>query len=363
MGAYAVSDLENALPNLAPSTRYQGSKRRILPWLHRIFKGLEFETCLDGFGGTASVSYLLKLMGKHVAFNDYLRANYQTGIAIIENDRTTLDQSDLDFLLGDNDLEYESFIQDTFKNIYYTSRENAWLDRTTCNIQMLSQLYRGDILRKKRALAYHALCQACLCKRPFNLFHRKNLYLRRGKVDRTFGNKTTWDTDFTALFIRFAEEASSKVFGNGRKNRATCKDIAAVRNDGFDLVYLDPPYTRPGEEYAVDYFGLYHFLEGIADYPNWRTRIDWSTPNRRLKYRGRKIRVVSSEESFRELFEQFQDSVIAVSYGHPGSPSVPRIRRLLRRFKPKVEVFKKAHNYSLSNRNGEGTYEVLIVGR
>ena len=52
----------------APSTRYQGSKRRILPWLCKNIKDLEFDTVLDGFGGTGSVSYLFKLMGKQVTF-------------------------------------------------------------------------------------------------------------------------------------------------------------------------------------------------------------------------------------------------------------------------------------------------------
>jgi hypothetical protein len=43
----------------------------------------------------------------------------------------------------------------------------------------------------KRAIAYSALCQACLAKRPYNLFHRANLYMRTQDVERSFGNKTT----------------------------------------------------------------------------------------------------------------------------------------------------------------------------
>ncbi|MCB9297121.1 MAG: DNA adenine methylase [Lewinellaceae bacterium] len=43
-----------------PTTRFQGSKRKILPWIAESLEELEFETVLDGFGGTGSVSYLFK---------------------------------------------------------------------------------------------------------------------------------------------------------------------------------------------------------------------------------------------------------------------------------------------------------------
>ncbi len=62
-----------------PTTRYQGSKRKILPWIYGHLKPLRFHTAIDVFGGTASVSYLLKKMGKQVTFNDSLRCNYLMG--------------------------------------------------------------------------------------------------------------------------------------------------------------------------------------------------------------------------------------------------------------------------------------------
>ena len=97
----------------APSTRYQGSKRSILPWLYETFRKLEFNTVLDGFGGTATVSYLFKLMGKKVTFNDQLFSNYMAGIALIENQRIVLDD-DVGFILNKNGFDYPSFIADTF---------------------------------------------------------------------------------------------------------------------------------------------------------------------------------------------------------------------------------------------------------
>ena len=54
-----------------PDTRYMGSKRKLLPALHNIFNELNFDSALDAFSGTASVGYLLKMMGKKVHSNDY----------------------------------------------------------------------------------------------------------------------------------------------------------------------------------------------------------------------------------------------------------------------------------------------------
>jgi adenine-specific DNA-methyltransferase len=39
-----------------PTTRYQGSKRKIIPWLWQHFRELDFNSAVDVFGGTGSVT-------------------------------------------------------------------------------------------------------------------------------------------------------------------------------------------------------------------------------------------------------------------------------------------------------------------
>jgi len=353
----------NDLPRLVPSTRYQGSKRQILPWLYENLKNLEFHTVLDGFGGTGSVSYTFKLMGKKVTFNDVLKSNYQSGIAFIKNNSIKLDQPDIKFLITENGFKYPSFIQDTFKDIYYFDYENKWLDIISFNINMLSTLYSGNTLKNKKALAYHALFQSCLCKRPFNLFHRKNLYLREAHVERSFSNKKMWDTDFSTLFIKFAQEASQKIFSNGKKNKAICKDIMKIKNENFDLVYLDPPYTRTIDKYPKDYYSLYHFFEGLIDYERWPSRIDLSKKNRCLRKKRNEWEKNSLKDNFKHLFEEFQDSIIAISYGSPGTPSIQEIKELLSQYKSDISIIQKDYYYKLYHKNGNGMYEVLIIGK
>lgn len=345
-----------------PTTRYQGSKRRLLPWLYQIFNNIEFESVLDGFGGSASTSYLFKLMGKKVHFNDILNSNYQTGMALIENDFVTLGNKDIEYLLTSSDTQFPSFIKDTFEDIYYYPKENLWLDMMVFNIKNLSQIYKDDVLRKKQALAFHSLFQACLTKRPFNLFHRKNLYLRKADVPRAFNNKKTWDIEFPQLFQKYALEISSKVFTNNQKNEASCNDLLLLMDNNYDLVYLDPPYQRPSEIHPIDYFSLYHFLEGLVDYDNWYSRIDYSKKHRPLQKMLSKYDDLSPLVRLKLILEKYNESKIAISYGDPGKPTIDEIKELLSYYKKNINVFDINYSYKLNKRNGNNLREVLIIG-
>ena len=203
------SEFEIQCRNKFPSTRYQGCKAKFTDWIWHEMSSIPFHTALDAFGGTGSVAYTLKSNGKSVTYNDILPFNAIIGKAIIENASTFLSDSEVDFLLREHSgFEYPTFIVDNFKDIYYTEEENHWLDVVRYNISILQEEY-------KRAIAWFALFQACIIKRPYNLFHRKNLYVRLMDVKRSFGNKKTWDTSFETHFRTFVREANNAVFDNG----------------------------------------------------------------------------------------------------------------------------------------------------
>lgn len=221
-----------------PSTRYQGSKRRLLDWLWYNISDLAFDTVLDVFGGTGAVSYLFKQKNKQVTYNDHLVFNWMIGLALIENTYVQLPPASIETVLTAHpNITYPDLIQRSFEGIYFTDEENAWLDRVVYNIDHLLK----DTF--EQALARFALFQACIIKRPYNLFHRANLYIRQAEVERSFGNKTTWDTPFETHFRAFVEEANNAVFDNGQRNMALNLN-AAETPTGFDLVYLDPPYLN-----------------------------------------------------------------------------------------------------------------------
>jgi len=337
-----------------PSTRFQGSKLKIVNWLWETVKDLNFETALDAFGGTGTVGYMLKAKQKQVTYNDILRFNWYIGAGLIENDSVRLSEEDIAFLLKKHrNIAYPTFIYDTFKDIYFTDEENQWLDMVVTNTGLLKDFY-------KKAIAYFALFQACIIKRPFNLFHRKNLYLRLSDVERNFGNKTTWDTPFDVHFRQFAMEANQAVFNNGRRNKALNSDVFDIQED-FDLVYVDTPYIS-NKGTGVDYLGFYHFLEGLVNYSRWREMIDYRTKHKRLKGNSSvwtdKERIYSA---FERLFSKFNESILVISYRADGIPSIDELICILKKYKPTVKTTKRRdYKYVLSTNNSA---EVLLIGQ
>ncbi len=340
-----------------PATRYQGSKRKLVPWILSCLAGLEFDSAVDLFGGTAAVSYALKEQGKRVLYNDYLRFNHQLGLALIENQETRVDDELLERILAAGELEAEGavatdFVARTFQGVYFTDEENRWLDRVVPAIAAVHD-------RFQRAILWSALSQAALIKRPYNLFHRANLDMRQRKVQRSFGNKVTWDRPFPVYLRRFVAEFNAAVFDSGRPCTSSCADAGEVACEA-DLVYLDPPYTN-GRGGSVDYHGFYHFLEGLLDYDNWSDQLDRSRRHKPLRRRrnpwNRRGGIAAAFESVFARFESVP--LLVVSYRADGLPGVAEIESMLQRTGRQVRIETAAdYKYALS---GKVAGEVLLI--
>ncbi len=336
-----------------PKSRYQGSKYKLTEWIKYHTKGLDFKIVLDAFGGTSAIAYMFKQMGKRVFCNDILRANYYIGLALIENNNTFLDKHSIEFVLTQhNNINYPTFIADTFQNIYYTDEENKWLDIIITNIRQIENKY-------KQAMLYWALFQACIIKRPYNLFHRKNLYIRLNDVKRTFGNKTTWDTPFETHFRKFVHTINDAIFDNRKDNLVFNKDIFKLElEEKIDLVYIDTPYIS-ANGVGVNYYDFYHFLEGIVNYDNWSKMIDYNSKHKKLKSLANtfdnKNKII---EAFDNLFHKFKDNIIVISYRKDGLPSYDILYNLLSNYKKNISVFEIDYKYVLSNKNSK---EILFI--
>lgn len=334
------------------STRFQGSKVKILEWIWSHISYLNFDTCLDAFGGTGSVAYRFKRDGKKIHYNDNLKFNFTIAKAIIENENITLGDDEVDGLLEKQPgIKYPTFIQKTFQDIFYLDEENEWLDMVITNIDSIENEY-------KKAIAFSALFQACIIKRPYNLFHRANLYMRTAHVTRNFGNKTTWDKSFQDYLRQFVKELNSIVFSNGRGNKAFCRDVFDVK-PGYDLVYIDTPYMNE-KGTGVDYLDFYHFLEGMLDYDLWPERIAHKYKHKRLM--GEKslwCQKNKINDAFERLFSHFQDSILVVSYRSHGIPSEDELTEMLSLHKTDVHIHHVDYKYVLSHKNGQ---ELLLIG-
>ena len=335
-----------------PSTRYQGSKLKYVNWIWECVKDLPFNSVLDAFGGTGCIAYKMKKEGKSVTYNDILSFNSIIGRALVENDSAKVSDDVLQYVLTrHSNIQYPTFIADTFSDIYYTDEENQWLDFVVTNIKSIQNRY-------EQAILYFALFQACIIKRPYNLFHRKNLYIRLQEVERSFGNKVTWDTAFAEHFKTFVAEANHAVFANGKHNLSINQDACVIPNQ-FDFVYIDTPYVS-SNGIGVNYADFYHFLEGLIDYEHWHEKIDYTSKHRRLNS-------VPSEwtnpktitTAFEKLIHNFKDSILAISYRSDGIPPIEAIIDILKNEGKNAEVHESQKmKYVLSNKTSS---EILIT--
>ena len=348
-----------AMPDIkqgrSPKTRYQGSKRAIAPLILNALRSIPYTTVLDAFGGTAAMAHAFKCAGKHVTYNDLLAFNHQIGLALVENDTLTLADDEVR-PIGDAHpgRPYDDFIERTFDGVYFTRQENRWLDVASANVRAMACPYR-------RALAYDALFQSALAKRPYNLFHRGNLSMRLADVPRGFGNKTSWDRPFPDHLQRFASEANAAIIDGRGTCRAVCGDVLDVEGD-FDLVYIDPPYlNRRGV--GVDYHHFYHFLEGIMHYDHWADLVDLASKHRRLlPRRDRWTDPKAVRSAFADLLDRFRKSVLVVSYRSDGLVSPEELCSMVRKVKRQSEVLVVSRRQYVLSTNA-ATHEVLVIGR
>lgn len=341
-----------------PSTRYHGSKRRLLPWLASHLASLDFTSATDLMSGSSSVAYLFKMMGKSVVANDLLRANFTTARALVENAGVRLTRGQIDALIDGPRTRTRpprTLIRDAYDGIFFLRHENEFLDRYVARLSMFDDQDDGAL---RRSLALHAVFQACLMKRPFNLFHRKNLHLRTADVARSFGNKTTWETPFEALVEKALAEAHDAVFDNGRANVAMNLDAFDVEV-ATDLVYVDPPYLRERAA-PFRYADAYHFLEGLTDYEGWAALIDATKKHRPYRARASALEdPVTGADALAALLERLRDvRHVVVSHRADGRPSADDLSKLLAGQRRVVRRFDRPTKFALAR---EDAREVLLV--
>ena len=350
-----------------PKTRYQGSKRKILFWIYESILELNVSSLLDAYGGSASVSYLAKKMGKAVVYNDIMRFNYLIGKSLIENNNITISNDELTAILKDSPrCDNYSIVSNNFEGIYFLPEENLWIDKTINNID---RLFKEDskINDIKKAICFNALFQSSLAKRPFNLFHRRNLYLRLSDVKRNFGNKTTWEKSFELHFANNVNEINSCVFDNHEKCYAINESALNIDLQDFDCIYIDPPYVNSsGSSESSNYSKCYHFLEGISRYKEWENLIDSKNTIRSFKKDSLDYTILDKANiiaHFEELFEKFKRSKIIVSYKEGGIPSIEKIEQMLKVHNKRTKVKFVDYSYALNrqNKNGLATREALII--
>ena len=313
-----------------PSTRFMGSKSKLLSSISEAIKSQPCNTVLDLFSGSGVVSYMLKAEGRQVISNDYMAFSSLIGKALIENSHITLPDNKAKALLQPA-KNSDGFVEQNFAGLYFTNDENRLIDQVRANIKLLDNPY-------EQAIAISALVRACFKRRPRGIFTYVGHRYDDGRKDL----KTSLD----AHFLEAVRLYNGAVFDNGQSNSASRQDALQTEYKP-DLVYIDPPYYSPHSD--NEYVRRYHFVEGIAC--DWKgVEMQWQTKTRKFKnYPTPFSTKKGTYEAFDRLFSMYQDSTLVVSYSSNSQPSKEQMIDLLYRYKSNVEVASVSHRYSFGN--------------
>lgn len=336
-----------------PSTRFYGSKKRQLEWLREEFVRIKGNTVLDAFGGTGAVSHLWRSLGWEVTYNDAFSFNNISARAIFSDSTRMYQESSVREFLHEI-KPVAGFITQTFEGFYFLPYENAWLDG------LLGKLDGQD--ESFRCLLLHCLFQACLQKRPFNLFHRANLYLRMSGGVVKFGNRTTWARPFPELMLAAYREVARMQSSAMYLPVQVARPGPADRVPGtYDVVYIDPPYFHRARK-TESYLQRYHFLEGLARYEEWPRIIDQQSSIKQIKEGT--VPEWASKKDFRQnlvqLIEKHRKSQVILSYVSDEFPSESDLIEVFRSNFDNVRVSRRSFSRALSKKK---FFEILILGR
>ena len=313
-----------------PTTRYMGSKNKILPYIRDITREFDFSSAIDLFSGSGIVSYMLKSEGKAVISNDYMALGSTFSKALIENNSEILPLKLAKKLLCKNEKN-DKFVQSNFKDLYFADEENILIDNIRANIRGLRNPY-------KKALALSALCRACTKKRPRGIFTYTGNRYDDGRKDLK--------TSIEDHFINAVDIFNNAVFDNKKINLSCRKDAMNLTNGG-NFVYMDPPYYSLCSD--NEYIRRYHFTEGICC--NWEgVEMQWQTKTKKFKnYPTPFSNKENAKDAFDKLFDKYKKSIILVSYSSNCLPTLDEMVEMLAKYKKDVKVLSIDYRYSFAN--------------
>lgn len=332
-----------------PSTRFMGSKSKLLSEIWAVASQFDVDTVVDLFSGSGIVGYMFKAQGKTVISNDYMAMSATFTKAMVENNTVRLSMDEAMALLVPN-AEGDRFVSETFKDLYYTDDENELIDTLRANIAAIKDPY-------KHAIAMTALIRACIKKRPRGIFTYTGQRYNDGRKDL---QKT-----FTQQFLEAVEAVNAAVFDNGKKNVSKRGDAMDLKVEQPDLVYIDPPYYSPLSD--NEYVRRYHFVEGLAR--DWQgVEIQEHTQTKKFKsYPTPFSTRMGAADAFDRLFKKYANSILIVSYSSNSLPTQDEMVAIMAKYKAHVEVIPVDYKYSFGNQADAKTHrntvqEYLFVG-
>lgn len=332
-----------------PTTRYMGSKSKLLDAIWAAARPFETDTVVDLFSGSGVVGYMFKAQGKRVISNDHMAMSAGFTRAMVQNSDVRLDAGAVEQLLAPTG-EIDSFVRETFGGLYYSPDDELTIDILRTNIRALPEGPERDI-----ALA--GLMRACMKKRARGIFTYTGLRYDDGRKDLQIS--------LADHFLNAVEAVNGAVFSNGSECTARHGDAMDCPIPEGALVYMDPPYWSPLSD--NEYVRRYHFIEGLAR--DWQgVEIQAHTKTRKFKSYATPFKTrAGAKSAFDELLERCSGRPVIISYSSNSEPTLDEMKTIIARHKASLNVVRLDHTYSFGTQgwkkddNRNVTEEYLFV--
>ncbi len=326
-----------------PTVNFIGNKEKITDWIcDNTPSGVN--TVLDLFSGGASVAYAYKRRGMSVISNDIMRINYEIGRALIENDRETLTDSDVDLIFKGK--PFRGFVYSNYAGKLFYPNECEQLDLYRENIRHLSSEY-------KKSLALILMRRSLIRKMPYSRFNIKwekveqlrdeEYSYAKYKRRRAYHNES-----FEHHFKSNIQQYNKAVFDNGQENVSVNMDaFDAIKELSADLVYIDPPYTGTMNNYYEFYSFLDNYIQGEVIPP----------------FNNNFINKDASIELFEKLFSSLGNfKYWMLSYNTSSFPSKDVLIDIISKHAKSVKVVEVKHTYKITGKlNKHKNSEYLFI--
>jgi DNA adenine methylase len=314
-----------------PSTRFMGSKEKLLLPLWTAISQFSPRSTLDLCSGSGVVSYMLKAQGMKVISNDYMRMATKIADATISNSHEVLNESDINQVLNAPDIN-DGFIWRTYGDIYYKEAEVAFLDKARLAILT----FEGA----KQSIAMAALIRACIKRRPRGIFTYTG--------DRYDDGRKDLKLSLAEHFLLAVAQINNAVIDNGNICEVHNVDLSHGLPDvKADVVYLDPPYFSPLSD--NEYVRRYHFTEALAR--NWEgVEIQNQTKTKKIRNYPSPFRSeIGCVKAIGEILDFYRESAIVISYSSNSLPTASSIMSLFNRHGRRARLTEVDHRYSFAN--------------
>lgn len=263
---------------------YTGNKKKLINHIYQTImeQNIEFNSVLDAFSGSGTVSYLFKVMGKKVISNDLLTSSYMNSVAFVENPGVRLTDDEKEFLIKNKNKNKSTFVEDNYcgegsvscRFKKFTKKECEYLDNFRANIDELCGIYPQSVGFAANAAVVMRLPFGNVDQSNDVFKHRLKQQKEHGKHDRRIGiyyddemnlNFDKWFSkyvdDFTRGFVdhSVSENKIKRASFLANINRHILRDcmVQGRLNHGQVLAELDVRVNhksnRPKGHYSNNY--------------------------------------------------------------------------------------------------------------